>query len=191
MSNKIDFNNMSLQDIRNLDYNDPRLLEYLGIDPVPEFDADDDIDEDMQCLFYRMHYMKCMIMSAVFEYHREMAFDKLKELQQIPSKKGIGKPISKKKCKFEKIDSDFTTITLPQIKELEIGNPYLLKSLGINPEEFDLPHGLSHTAKYNFYKSMYVKILIMCGIVEMQRQTAFARLNTLCPDMIKEMHLDD
>ena len=189
-SNGIIYSKVTRADLKYLNLNDTKLLDKLGLEPIPEFVDDDDIDNEMQYLFYRMHYVKCLILGAIFDNQREMAFDMLKLLQptqdEFMTKSNKKVLTKKKKIKYDKIEIDLTTISVPDIKMLDVNNPYVLESVGLDPNEFNCPPNLSAIEQYKFHKSIFMKTIARAAYIEMQRETVFDRLKILQPGMVSE-----
>lgn len=78
---KIDFNKISSkEDIDKLDMNDENLLEQLGLNPIPDIDANLSLKENYNIM--REEFFKFIIKSSIIDKQKEHIFQTLKDLRR-------------------------------------------------------------------------------------------------------------
>ena len=104
----------------------------------------------------------------------------------MPSTK-TSKVSSKKQSKksTNSDEYDFSNMSYPEIDKLKFDDPKLLDNLGIE----DIPNydDLNDNEKYSKYKKLYIKLLVMVQIIELQREKIFGILSKLDPELSKDL----
>jgi hypothetical protein len=77
LSKKNPFGNFSQADIKNLDYTDPDLAQFLDIDPIPDFN---DYSEEEKRIAYRSLYIGTIIKTKLIDDQRSQLFDMIEKI---------------------------------------------------------------------------------------------------------------
>jgi len=165
---KFDIKNLTRENVRYLDPSDPDVLKQLNIDPFPSYDY---VDIDEQFNAYKKYYMKCLLKTKIYEAHREMALEMVREHLLSFSRVNKQNQLNTRNSLSDVNDKlDFEKITTMDIESINPQDPNVLVQLNI--EQFPSYDDLNEDEQQNAYKQYYKQCLVKAAIYELHHEKA-------------------